>query len=183
MAKFIFAMLQSLDGYVSGPEGGSGPDLPMPDAALMQHFNEQGRSLTASLYGRRMYEIMRYWDNDDPAQDEGGRAFAKAWQSRPKFVVSKTLKSLGTNATLISGDLEAAAKKLKAEHEGDIDVAGPELAGGLSALGLIDEYQLYLQPVALGAGKPFFSGPIPALRLKSSERIGEDAVRLVYVPG
>jgi dihydrofolate reductase len=180
MAKLIFAMLQSLDGYVSGPEGG--PDLPMPNAALMQHFNEQGSTLTASLYGRTMYEIMRYWDNDEPDQDERGRAFAKAWQGRPKFVVSKTLKSLGKNATLISGDLETAARKLKADYEGEIDVAGPELAGSLTALGLIDEYQLYLQPVALGSGKPFFHGPVPALRLKSSERIGEDAVRLVYVP-
>jgi dihydrofolate reductase len=180
MAKLIFAMLQSLDGYVSGPEGG--PGLPMPNLALMQHFNEQGRSLTASLYGRRMYEIMRYWDNDEPDHDEGGRAFAKAWQSRPKFVVSSTLKSLGKNATLVDGNLETAAKQLKAECEGDIDVAGPELAGSLSALGLIDEYQLYLQPVAMGSGKPFFSGAIPALRLRSSERIGEDTVRLVYVP-
>lgn len=180
MAKLIFAMLQSLDGYVSGPEGG--PELPMPNEALMQHFNEQGRTLAASLYGRRMYEIMRYWDNDEPDQDEGGRAFAKAWQSRPKFVVSSTLKSLGTNATLVSGDLEATARKLKADLEGEIDVAGPELAGGLSALGLIDEYQLYLQPVAMGRGKPFFSSPVPLLRLKSSERIGDDTVRLVYVP-
>ena len=180
MAKLIFAMLQSLDGYVSGPEGGG--DLPMPNEALMQHFNEQGRALTASLYGRTMYEIMRYWDNDEPGQDEGGRAFAKAWQSRPKFVVSRTLRSLGKNATLIDGDLEAAARKLKAEYDGEIDVAGPTLAAGLSALGLIDEYQLYLQPAVLGGGKPFFAAARPPLRLKSSERIGEDTMRLVYVP-
>lgn len=180
MARLIFSMLQSLDGYVSGPEGG--PGLPLPSDVLMQHFNEQGSTLTASLYGRTMYEIMRYWDNDEPDQDEGGRAFAKAWQSRPKFVVSRTLKSLGKNATLINNDIEASVKKLKAEFAGEIDVAGPELAGGLSALGLIDEYQLYLQPVVLGGGKPFFHGPRPPLRLKSSERIGDDTMRLVYVP-
>ena len=179
MARLIFSMLQSLDGYVSGPEGG--PATPLPSDALMQHFNEQGRTLTASLYGKTMYEIMRYWDNDDPAHDEGGRDFAKAWQGRPKYVVSSTLKSLGTNATLVTGDLETAVREIKARHDGEIDVAGPELAAGLGALGLIDEYQLYLQPIVHGGGKPFFHGPRPPLRLKSLEHI-EDTVRLVYVP-
>jgi dihydrofolate reductase len=180
MARLIFGMLQSLDGYVSGPEGG--PGLPLPNEALMQHFNERGRALTASLYGRTMYEIMRYWDNDDPDHDEASRVFARDWQGRPKFVVSSTLKSLGKNATLIDGDLEAAVRKLKTEYGGEIDVAGPELAAGLGALGLIDEYQLYLQPVVLGGGRPFFHGARPPLRFKSSERIDEDVVLLTYVP-
>lgn len=180
MAKLIFALMQSLDGYVSGPEGG--PGLPMPDEALNQHFSAQMRGITGSLYGRRIYEIMRYWDEDEPGQDEAGRDFGAAWRAKPKWVVSRTLKAVGPNATLVDGDLEGFVRALKAEHEGDIEVAGPELAGSLAELGLIDEYQLYLCPVVLGSGKPFFSAPRPPLRLGSSEQIGADTIRLTYVP-
>lgn len=95
-------------------------------------------------------------------------------------MVSRTLKSVGPNATLISDDVEAFVTRLKAEVEGEIDVAGPELAGSLT--GLIDEYQLYFRPVVLGGGKPFFSGARPPLRFLASETIGEDAVRLRFVP-
>jgi dihydrofolate reductase len=180
MAKLMFGLMQSLDGYVAGPEGG--PGLPMPDEALSEHFNAQMREITGSLYGRRMYEVMRYWDEDQADQDEVGRKFAAAWRAKPKWVVSRTLKSVGPNATLVDDDLEGFVRALKAEHEGTIDVAGPELAGSLAELGLIDEYQLYLQPVVLGGGKPFFSGPRSPLRLVSNEQIGRDTVRLIYVP-
>jgi dihydrofolate reductase len=179
MAKLSFGMMQSLDGYVAGPEGGSG--LPMPDDALSRHFNAQMRGISGSLYGRRMYEIMRYWDEDQAEQDEFGREFAAAWRATPKWVVSRTLKSVGPNATLVDGDVEGFVRTLKAEHEGEIDVAGPELAGSLAELGLIDEYQLYLCPVVLGGGKPFFSRPRSPLRPVASEQIG-DTMRLTYVP-
>lgn len=180
MAKLVYGLMQSLDGYVSGPEGG--PGLPMPDDALSSHFSAQLRGFTGSLYGRRMYEIMRYWDGDEPDQHEIGREFAAAWRAKPKWVVSRTLKSVGPNATLVDGDLEAFVRALKAEHQGDIEVAGPELAGSLTALGLIDEYQLYLRPAVLGGGKPYFAGPRSPLRLVSSEQIGEDTISLTYVP-
>lgn len=180
MARLIFAMMQSLDGYVAGPE--DGPSLPFPDELLTQHFNDTMGDITGSLYGRRMYEIMRYWENDDPDQDEAGKDFGKAWRAKPKWVISRTLQSVGPNATLVREDVEAYVRKLKAEHKGDIDVAGPELAGSLSALGLIDEYQLYFCPVVLGGGKPFFGAARPALHLVSREQIGE-TMRLIYVPG
>jgi dihydrofolate reductase len=180
MAKLMFGMMQSLDGYVAGAEGG--PGLPMPGEVLSRHFNAQMRGITGSLYGRRMYEIMRYWDEDQPEQDEAAREFAAAWRAKPKWVVSRTLKSVGPNATLVDDDLEGFVRRLKAEHEGEIEVAGPELAGSLTELGLIDEYQLYLCPVVLGRGKPFFSGPRPPLHLVSSEHIGEDTISLTYVP-
>jgi dihydrofolate reductase len=180
MAKLVFGMMQSVDGYVSSPEGG--PELPLPDDALNQHFAEQMRGVTGSLYGRHMYEIMRYWDSDEAGQDAAGLAFGKAWRTKPKWVVSRTLTAVGPNATLVSDDLEGFVRKLKAEHEGDIEVAGPELAGGLAKLGLLDEYQLYVCPVVLGSGKPFFSAPRSPLHLVSSERIGADTVKLTYVP-
>lgn len=180
MAKLIFGLMQSLDGYVSGVEGG--PGLPMPDEVLSRHFNDQMGGISGSIYGRRMYEIMQYWEKDQPGQDEIGHAFGAAWRSKPKWVVSRSLKSVGPNATLVRGDLEAFARKLKAEREGVIDVAGPELAGGLAALGLIDEYQLYLCPVVLGGGKPFFAGARSPLRLVASEKIGPETLKLTYVP-
>jgi dihydrofolate reductase len=92
------------------------------------------------------------------------------------------LKSVGPNATLVADDLERKIRVLKAERDGEIEVAGPDLARSLTELGMIDEYRIYLHPVVLGHGKPFFAGPRPALRLMTSDRIGEDVIRLTYVP-
>jgi riboflavin biosynthesis pyrimidine reductase len=96
--------------------------------------------------------------------------------------VSRSLKSVGPNATLVEEGYEALIRGLKAQLVGEIDVAGPELASSLTELGLIDEYRLYLRPIVLGRGTPFFASPRPPLRLVASDRIGEDAIRLTYVP-
>lgn len=175
MAKIVFGMNVSLDGYVDHEKFAPGP-------VLFRHWIEHVRTLTGSVYGRRMYEIMRYWDEDDPEWDAQERDFAAAWRSQPKWVVSRSLNSVGRNATLVQSDIETALRGLKAQLAGEIDVAGPELAQSLADLGLIDEYRLYFRPVVLGRGKPFFSGPRPPLRLIANERIGEDAVRVIYVP-
>jgi dihydrofolate reductase len=176
MAKLVFEMNQSLDGYVDHMELGP------PHPALFRHFIERTRSLTGMVYGRGMYEVMRYWDDDLPDWDAEDRAFAAVWRSQPKWVVSRSLKSVGPNATLVEGDMDAAIRGLKAQLVGEIEVAGPELAGSLTNLGLIDEYRLYLRPIVLGRGKPFFAGPRPPLRLVASDLIGEDVIRLTYVP-
>ncbi len=175
MAKLIFGLNVSLDGYVDH-------DKFAPDPTLFRHFIQHSRDVTGSLYGRRIYEIMRYWDADDPDWGADERDFAAAWQSTPKWVVSRSLKSVGPNATLLGDDLEAAVRKLKADNFGEIEVGGPVLAQSLTDLGLIDEYQLYIHPVVLGGGKPFFIGPRPRLHLVASDRIGPDAIRLSYVP-
>ena len=96
--------------------------------------------------------------------------------------MSRSLKSVGPNAALVQDDLEAVIRGLKAQHVGEIEVGGPDLARSLTDLDLIDEYRLYLHPVVLGRGKPFFAGPRPRLRLVASDPIGEDAIRLTYVP-
>jgi dihydrofolate reductase len=171
----MFGMNQSLDGYVDYQEFG-------PSPKLFRHFIEQSAGLSGSLYGRRMYEIMRYWDDDQPGWSADEHAFAAAWRKNPKWVVSKTLKSVGPNANLISGDLGGAVSKLKAERDGEIEVAGPVLAHGLTQLGLIDEYRIYLHPVVLGHGAPYFAGPRPPLHLTGNDKIDEDVVRLTYVP-
>ena len=175
MAKFVFGMNVSLDGYVDHQEFA-------PDPALFRHWTEQVRGVAGSVYGRRMYEAMRYWDEDHPEWTPAQRDFATAWRSQPKWVVSRSLKSVGPNATLVSDDIEAATRGLKAQLAGEIAVSGPELAGSLTDLGLVDEYRLYVHPVVLGRGKPFFAGPRPPLRLMASDRIGEDVIRLTYVP-
>lgn len=180
MARVVFEMMQSLDGYVDGVEGG--PRLPPPGTALHWHFNNRLRGLAGSLYGRRMYEVMRSWDDDQPEWGELQHDFAAAWRAQPKWVVSRSLKSVGANAVLVGNDVEAFVRRLKVDVEGDIDVAGPDLAGSLTNLGLIDEYRLYFRPFVLGSGKPYFAVPRPPLRLVSAHPVCEDTVRLTYVP-
>ena len=175
MAKFVFGMNQSLDGYVDH-------EAFAPDPTLFRHWIEQVRGLTGSVYGRRLYETMRYFDEDRPEWNAAEREFAQAWRSQPKWVVSRTLKSVGPNATLVSDDIEAAMRGLKAELSGEVDVGGPDLAQSLTEFGLVDEYRLYVHPVVLGGGKPFFAGPRPPLRLAASDRMSGDVIRLTYLP-
>ena len=175
MAKLVFGLSQSLDGYVDHQEMA-------PRPALFRHFTGWVRDLAGSVYGRRTYEIMRYWDEDHPEWSAEERDFAAAWRRQPKWVASRSLKSVGPNATLVGDDLEAVVRGLKAKLVGEIAVAGPNLARSLTDLGLIDEYRLYFRPLVLGRGTPFFAGPRPPLRLVASDPIGEDAVRLTYVP-
>ena len=175
MAKLVYGLNQSLDGYVDHLEF-------RPSLALFRHFIEHVRGLTGILYGRRMYEVMRYWDEDLADWVAEEHDFAAAWRSQPKWVVSRSLKSVGPNATLVADDFEKVIRRLKAELAGEIHVGGPVLAQSLTEAGLIDEYRLYLHPTVLGRGKPFFAGPRPPLRLVASDPIGEDTVRLTYVP-
>jgi len=95
MAKLVYGLNQSLDGYVDHLKIGP------PRPALFRHFIEQVRGLTGMLYGRRIYEIMRYWDDDLPDWDADDRDFAAVWRSKPKWGVSRSLKSVVPNATLV----------------------------------------------------------------------------------
>jgi len=175
MAKLVFGMNQSLDGYVDHMSFG-------PSPTLFRHFIKEAEGQAGSLYGRRIYEIMRYWDDDQPEWTEPEHAFAAAWRKQHKWVVSHTLKSVGPNATLVQGELEPAIRAIKAEREGEIEVAGPALAKSVTDLGLIDEYRIYLHPVVLGHGTPYFGGPRPPLRLVAHHRIDDDVIRLTYLP-
>jgi len=124
MAKLVFGMNQSLDGYVDH-------EAFAPDPALFRQWIEQVRGVTGSVYGRRMYEVMRYWDEDHSESTPALREFATAWRSQPKWVVSGTLEAVGPNATLVEGDLQAAIRDLKARLAGEIAVSGPDLARSL----------------------------------------------------
>jgi dihydrofolate reductase len=175
LAKIVYELNVSLDGYVD--HMAMGPPAP----ALFRHFIEQVRGVDGMVYGRRMYEVMRYWDEDRADWDADEHEYAAAWRSKPKWVASRSLKSVGSNATLFA-DGVSAVRDLKARHSGEIEVAGPDLAQSLGDAGLVDEYRLYFRPVVLGSGKPFFAGPRPPLRLVASDPVGEDAIRLTYVP-
>ncbi|RUL68648.1 dihydrofolate reductase family protein [Dyella choica] len=175
MAKLVFGLNVSLDGYVDHQKFA-------PSLSLFRYFIEQVRELTGMVYGRGMYEVMRYWDDDHPDWNAEERDYAALWRSQPKWVVSRSLKSVGPNATLVADDVEAVIRGLKAELPGEIEIAGPDLARSLTDLGLIDEYRLYLHPVVLGGGKPFFAGPRSRLRLVASDLIVEDVIRLTYIP-
>ena len=175
MAKLVCGMNVSLDGYVDHDGFAPGP-------ALFRRFIEEAEQQAGSIYGRRMYEIMAYWDEDHPEWDADRRAFAAAWRKQTKWVVSRSLRAVGPNAILLGDDLEHAVRRIKAEREGEIEVAGPNLAHSLTQLGLIDEYRLYLHPVVLGQGNPYFAGPRPPLRLVSHERVDDDVLKLTYIP-
>ncbi|MGZ3306421.1 MAG: dihydrofolate reductase family protein [Asticcacaulis sp.] len=180
MAKLILGMNISLDGYVDDSEGTL--VMPPPGPVLFNHWIEAVRNCAGSIYGRRMYEVMRYWDEDNPDWTPPLRDFAVVWRNLPKWVVSRTLQNVGPNATLIAGDIEAKVRELKASIPGTMSVAGPQIAGLMTQLGLIDEYHLYMRPFVLGRGKPFFHDARPPLRLLSSERIDDETVRLAYAP-
>ena len=164
MANLVFGMNQSLDGYVDHTAFA-------PSHTLFCHFIEEAQAQAGSVYGRKMYEVMRYWDDDHPEWGAEQRAFAAAWRNMPKWVVSRSLKSVGPNATLVESDLEGAMRKLKNERDGEIEVAGPDLAKSLTELGLIDEYRIYLRPVVLGHGsraRPYsaYGAMLPAFALQ-----------------
>ncbi len=177
MAKLVYALNQSLDGYVDHDH-----QKFVPRPALFRHFIEDVRGLSGMVYGRRMYQVMRYWDEDHTHWGEPEHEYAAAWRSQPKWVVSRSLKSVGRNATLVADDFQVLIRGLKSELVGEIEAGGPELAGALTGLGLIDEYRLYLHPVVLGSGRPFFSRPLPPLRLVANVLVAEDVVRLTYAP-
>jgi dihydrofolate reductase len=176
MAKLVYGLSLSLDGYVDHLK--LGPPAPV----AFRHFVELVRDATGLVYGRRTYEIMRYWEDDLPDWDADDREFAAVWRRQQKWVVSHSLKSLGPNATLVADNFENAIRGLKAGLDGEIHVAGPALAQSLTEAGLIDEYRLYFRPVVLGGGTPFFAGPRPPLHLVSSDLIADDLIRLTYVP-
>ena len=151
MAKLVFGMNQSLDGYVDHM-------AIAPSPTLFRHFIEQVRDQAGSVYGRRLYEVMRYWDEDRPESDAEERDFAAAWRKQPKWVVSRSLKSAGPNATLVGDGFEAVIRGLKAELDGEIEVGGPDLARSLTDLCLVDEYRLWVMSrhCVTSASCPFF---------------------------
>jgi dihydrofolate reductase len=180
MRKLIYSMGVSLDGFIAAPDGEI--DWSAPDEELHRFHNQQARETGAHLYGRRLYEVMRYWETaeENPSAPEHELEFARIWKDTPKIVFSKTLEKVEGNAKLVGDNVAEEVARLKEEPGNDLAVGGAGLASSFIKLGLIDEYRLFVSPVVLGGGTPYF----PAL----DERINLELVetrtfgsRVVYV--
>ncbi|MGH2994454.1 MAG: dihydrofolate reductase family protein [Solirubrobacterales bacterium] len=180
MRKLIYSMGVSLDGFIAGPDGEI--DWSAPDEELHRFHNQQTRETGAQLCGRRLYEVMAYWETADekPSAPEHELEFARIWKDTPKIVFSKTLEEVEGNARLVRAGVAEEVAELKEQPGKDLAVGGAGLASTFIKLGLIDEYRLFVSPVVLGGGTPYF----PAL----DERINLELVetqtfgsRVVYV--
>jgi dihydrofolate reductase len=168
--KLIYSMGVSLDGFIAGPGGEI--DWSAPDEELHRFHNQQTRELGAHLCGRRLYEVMTYWETADekPSAPDHELEFARIWKALPKVVFSKTLEKVAGNARLVRDGAAEEVAKLKEQPGKDLAVGGAGLASTLMKAGLIDEYRLFVSPVVLGGGTPYF----PAL----DERINLELVEI-----
>ncbi|HEX2221439.1 MAG TPA: dihydrofolate reductase family protein [Candidatus Limnocylindria bacterium] len=186
MGRLIYAMNVSLDGYVETPDRDL--DWASIDDELHTWFNDWTRELDASLYGRRMYELMAgYWPTAeaDPSATPAMLEFARIWKAMPKIVFSSTLTSVDWNSRLVRGDVGEELARLRHEFDGDLDVGGATLASAFIRRGLVDEYRLLVHPVILGAGRPFFpklDTPI-RLRLNETRRFESGVMYVSYARG
>jgi dihydrofolate reductase len=182
MSNLIYSMGVSLDGFIAGPGGEIA--VPPPDEELHRFHNEQARELGAHLCGRRMYEVLSYWDtfaDENPSAPEHELDFAEIWRRTPKLVFSTTLEEVGDNATLVTGDLADGVTALKEQTEGDLAVGGAGLASSLIALGLIDEYRPFIHPVVVGGGTAYLPPAVRLeLRLLEARSFGSGTVYLRY---
>ena len=156
MRKLIYSMTVSLDGFIAGPGG----DISWsgPDEELHRFHNDRVRELGAHLLGRRLYETMVYWEtaDQDPSASAATLDFARIWQALPKIVFSTTLESVEGNTRLVSGNVVDELARLMEEPGGDLEVGGAGLASELIKRDLIDDYRLFVSPVVLGSGTPYF---------------------------
>jgi dihydrofolate reductase len=166
MRKIVVAMSVSLDGFVAGPNGEL--DWHLVDEELHAYFNEQLSAMSAFLHGRVMYELMAgYWPtaDRDPSSSPAVVEFARIWRDMPKIVYSRTLEHVDWNATIARDVVPGEVRSLKAEPGGDLALGGAEVAASFQRLGLVDEYWLYVHPVAIGQGRPMFERSQPRLPL------------------
>jgi dihydrofolate reductase len=156
MRKLIYSMGVSLDGFIAGTDGEI--DWSAPDEELHRFHNRQAREAGAYLYGRRLYETMRYWETaeENSSAPEHELEFARIWKGTPKIVFSKTLEKVEGTGRLVRDDVAEEVARLKTEPGSELAVGGAGLASTFMKLGLIDEYRLFVSPVVLGGGTPYF---------------------------
>ena len=182
MARLIYATIASLDGYVAGADGSF--DWAAPDEEVHRFVNDLERPIGTYLYGRRMYEVMVYWESADLLADQSPvvQEFAAIWQAAEKIVYSKTLAAVSSARTTIEGDFDAeAVRRLKAGAHNDISVGGPHLAAQAIAAGLVDEYHMVIVPVIVGGGnRSLPSAVLVGLELLDERRFASGMVHLHY---
>ena len=182
MRKVIYSMTVSLDGFIAGPDGDIGWGA--PDDELHRFHNERVRDVGVQLCGRRLYEVMTYWDTalEDPALSETASEFAHIWERIPKVVFSTTLETVSGNARLATGTVAEEIARLKEQPGADIAVGGAGLAAACIELGLVDVFQVFVSPIVLGAGTPFFPPTAERIELELLETrtFGSRVVYLHY---
>jgi dihydrofolate reductase len=182
MAKLIYSAITSLDGYVADVDGNF--DWAAPDEEVHSFVNDLERQVGTYLYGRRIYEVMVYWETAHtlPDQPRVVEDFAEIWQAADKIVYSKTLETVSSARTRIERDFDPeAVRQMKASAERDISVGGPDLAAQAIRAGLVDEYHLFLTPVVVGDGKPSLPDNVRLqLELLDEGRFGSGVVHLHY---
>jgi dihydrofolate reductase len=182
MRKVVYSMGVSLDGFIAGPRGEI--DWSAPDEELHRFHNEQTREFGAHLCGRRLYEEMSYWETADanPSAAEYELEFARIWKALPKIVFSKTLEKVEGNSRLVTDGVAEEVARLKAEPGKDLAVGGAGLASTLVKLGLVDECRLFVSPVVVGGGTPYFPAMDERidLQLVETRTFGSRVVYLRY---
>jgi dihydrofolate reductase len=182
MGKLVYSMLASLDGYVADESGNF--DWAEPDASLHAFINDLERSVDTYLYGRRMYQVMSWWETLGGLEEVPPhiRDYANIWRAADKVVYSSTLAEASTVRTRIEREFEASAiERMKAESDRDISIGGPTLASSAIAAGLVDEYQIFVAPVIVGAGLPLFGAHTRHdLQLVDERRLDSGFVYLDY---
>jgi dihydrofolate reductase len=182
MAKLIYVLNVSLDGYIADQDGKI--DWAVPDEEFFSFINDLERPVGTYLYGRRLYELMHVWETDPAAaaQSPAAGEFAEIWQAADKIVYSRTLEAASTTRTRIERDFDPeAVRQLKAAAERDLTVGGPTLGAHAIAAGLVDEYHLFVWPVVVGGGKHFFPDRVRLqLELLDERRLGNGEVYLRY---
>ncbi len=183
MRKLIYSMTVSLDGFIAGPGGEI--DWSAPDEELFRFHTDQVREVGVHLCGRRLYETMAYWDTvEDSSLAEHTLEFAQIWRGIPKIVFSNTLAEVGGNARLASNGVADEVAELKRQPGRDLAVGGAGLASSLVELGLIDDFRLFVSPVVLGGGTPYFPAVTErvAFELVDTRTFGSRVVYLRYRP-
>ncbi len=185
MGRLIYALNVSVDGFIETPDHGL--EWATIDDEIHAWFNDRFRKVSASIYGRGLYETMAaYWPHasDDPAAGPVELVFAEIWNATPIYVFSSTLSEVVPNGRLVRDNVDEGYARVRAEVEGDIEIGGAHIAASFMKRGLIDVFQMIVHPVALGAGTPYFPGGEPpfALQLTDMRRFGSGVVLLEYVP-
>lgn len=182
MGRLIYSAIASLDGYVADADGNF--DWAAPDDEVHAFVNDLERSVGTYLYGRRMYEVMTYWETAPTLGDERavGRDFAAIWQAADKVVYSKTLESVTTARTRLVRDFDPdAIRELKAASARELGIGGPHLAAHAIAAGLVDEWQLFVTPIVVGGGTPWLPHDVLVqLELIDERRFASGVVHLRY---
>jgi dihydrofolate reductase len=180
MARLIYSVLASLDGYVADEQGNF--DWAAPDEEVHRFVNDLERGVGTHLYGRRMYEVMAYWENPPADEPPVIQDYAEIWQAADKIVFSRSLEAVSTERTRLERDFDPdAIRELKASADRDISVGGAGLAGQALEAGLVDELQLFVSPVIVGAGNHFLPGGLfVKLELQDEHRFANGTVFLRY---